>query len=351
MADIARMLGLSLSAVRYALSDDPALQAKLSPATRERVLKTARETGYRVHQFARALRSGKTRLIGVIANVSETPIAAKRSYYAAKAIQKYGYDILACQIWWDVRQVQRSVDLMLDARVEGVLLVNLSGDYTGEVSRFRDAGIPLAATGGGAAAFVPSVTSDYRQGMGLLTRHLIESGCRRPAFVAPWTPDDAKKQESLQQRLDGFVETCARAGLGPSDVRVCHGKTRDGADYMSFGKKWGLKLLREAVPPDALVCSNDETAFGALAACVELGVRVPDDIAVTGFDNHPMGISMVPSLTTVAQPIEAVSTKAVDLLMETIRGGKRTDRPKPIRLPCELVVRQSSARAPAAGDR
>lgn len=343
--DIARKLGISRRAVGYALSGDPALQAKLGAKTRARVLRLAKESGYRAHRFARILSGGKTGLIGVISQISGITTGVERQFFAAQAIHAAGYEIFAFELWWKMDQFRRATDMMLDARVEGLLLVGLPVPDCRELRRFRDANVPIVSAGHIDVPFVPWVSTDYAQGVAALTQHLIRGGRRRLAYLTPWPQALIAKTAAFKARVAGFKRTAARAGLIGSNAAIVIEPPPSPVRFLdshAIGKLGMARILKRRKRPDAVLCSNDNVALGALATCAEAGMRVPDDIAVTGFDNTPLAEYTMPALTSVAQPIEAVSTKAVKLLVNMIRSGKMAGQHARIELPCTLVVRQSS---------
>jgi LacI family transcriptional regulator len=117
--------------------------------------------------------------------------------------------------------------------------------------------------------------------------------------------------------------------------------TSDWRDGYAPGQAAIRSLIESGERPEALLCSNDDMAIGAIAACVAAGLRVPEDIAITGFDNTTAGRYACPPLTTVAQPTEAVAKKAVELLLKQTRGETISASEELVKLPCQLVVRQS----------
>jgi LacI family transcriptional regulator len=349
--DIARRLGVSQRAVAYALSDQPAHRAMVSRATRERILETARACGYRPHRFARLLRGGKSGLIGVVSAVSYLEVGVARQFAAANAIHTHGFEIFTSEVWWGEEKLRRAVDAMLGARVEGVLLVGI-GPVPGEdeLRRLVRAGLPVVSAGGDPVPFAPSVSQDYGQGMVDLTRHVLALGHRRLAYLTPFHKDKIPLWPTINARLRGFVETAASAGLAEPEATVVYGSSETRLmDLYQPGKRGMQTILTQRKRPTVVLCSNDYMAVGALAACAEAGVRVPDDIALTGFDNTILGEYLSPPLTSVAQPTEDVAVKAVEILVNMIRNGTTKVNPRTQVLPCRLVVRQSCGAGPKRG--
>jgi LacI family transcriptional regulator len=235
---------------------------------------------------------------------------------------------------------------MLDARVEGVLLsgVMYHESAGAELQRLCDAKIPMVSLAGIRLPSVPLVVCDHRQGMADLTGHLLSLGYRKLALVSAMSATDRDEEKNwvLQERLQGFRQATARAGLGESEAKVLWQPMRsESFDSYEPGRAAVQRLIENPARPDALLCSNDDYAIGAVGLCAEAGLRVPEDLAITGFDNTTVGRYIFPPLTTVAQPTEAMAQKAVALLLKLIRGEKILAGEDLVKLPCEVVVRQS----------
>ncbi len=343
--EIADQLGISRSTVAKALH--PRLQTQLSVQRRQSILQTAERLGYRPHRQAQLMRGVKSHVIGIIKTTGMVQTGVERSFYASQAIQVAGYGLLVNELHWDQTGERRAVDAMLDAHVEGVLLAglaNMDDAVMAELQRLRDAKIPVVAVGGVRLPAIPVVTTDYRQGMAELTKHVLSLGYRNLALVSMIRPDDANLswQWGFAERLAGFGEATAAAGLNAAQARVLHQPLTTGwTDSYAPGQAAIQQLVASGDRPAVLLCSNDDMAIGAIAACVEAGWRVPADIAITGFDNSTVGRYVVPPLTTMAQPTEAVAKQAVELLLKQMRGETISASTALVKLPCQLVVRQS----------
>lgn len=344
-ADVAKACGLSRTAVAYALN--PLLQSQLPLKTRQRVLESARQLGYRPHRHAQLMRGKNSGLIGIIKTTGIVQTGVERSFFASQAIQAAGYGLVVNEIHWDEAGAQRAVNVMLDARVEGVLLAGLAsidGAALEELRRLQIARIPLAAIGSARADGIPSVMTDYRQGMAELTRHLLALGYRKLTLVCPVRAEEFAWPQNwgFAERMAGFRETVAAAGLSADEARVLHQPHTTGwADDYAPGQAAIQQLVARGERPEVLLCSNDEVAIGAMDACAEMGWRVPEDIAITGFDNSTIGRYARPRLTSVTQPTEATGKKVVELLLKQMRGEKLSASEKLVKLPCQVVVRQS----------
>lgn len=347
-AEIARLSGLSRTAVSFALN--PRLQSRLSPQTRDRILMTADRLGYRPHRHAQLMRGKKSGLIGVIKPTHSIQTATERSFHASKAVYEAGYGLIANEILWSDKGFKLGVDAMLDAHVEGLLLVGISGEASdGELLRLRNAGIPMVSLTGSQRTGIPHVISDHHQGMVDLTNHVLGLGYREITFVGTIFEELAGVAPSaaLTDRLRGFRNTVAAAGLSEKDARVIlQAVPKVSFDSFLPGKLAMRQILDSDHRPRAIIFANDYLAIGAMAVCAEKGVRIPQEIAIAGFDNTTESQHVWPPLTTVAQPNEAVATRAVELLLQLVRGEKVSSDEETIKLTCRLVVRQSCGAQP-----
>lgn len=340
--DIARKLGISQATVTAALNHDSKIA--LRSETRERVLATARKLGYRPNRYAQIMRKGRSGIIGIIQSVGAMQAAVERAFFMAKTIHEAGYQTLAADLLWYREGLRNACDAMLDAEVEGVLLAGLSGDYyPAEIKRLREARIPVVALGGGHFLSTPQVCSDYQQGMFDLTQHLLGLGYRRLTLLAPPAAGDPdrKRNWGFTERAAGFRKAVQQAGLNSRQAGIVYQDNSDASDYFCAGKLGMQRILERTPRPEVVLCSNDHWAIAAMQACAEAGLRVPEDLAITGFDNTTDGLYAQVPLTTVAQPNEALGRKAAEILIRVVRGERLAPNERFVKLPCQLIVRKS----------
>lgn len=369
LRDIAERAGVSVNTVSDILNGGNA--GSYRESTRGRVERLAREMGYRPHRAAQIVRTGKSGMLGLITRTGLLHSMHAFSYHAAAAAGLHGYQMLMHDMVLLEDDFHAACTHMLDLGVEGVLLATwASGSGLDDMELFRREGIPLVMVGAPFLDGVPLVYADVRQGMRDLTRHLLGIGYRRLTLVQrARTPARSRNFRSDQRRL-GFGDAIRHAG-----GRLCLGgdagrsaRSRAGADSARAasvtgevlcvalesenlfapnapGRQAMQELLARPELPRAVLCSNDDWALGAMGACAAAGVRVPEDIAVTGFDNAAFGAVVHPALTTVAQPTREMAQAAVDLLLRRIGGARPAEDEMALRLPCKLVVRQSCGAA------
>lgn len=349
---IARKLGISQSAVGSVVGSYSSRSARirLRPEMRKRVLETAREMGYRPHRHAQLMRRHKTGVIGIIQTRGLLNVATARAIYAAQAIHAAGYQLLAGDVLWYMDGLRMAVDAMLDARVEGVLLIGPDSTFSpDQLKRFSDVKIPVVSVTGAWFPGIPQVRCDVRQGFFTLTQHLLAIGHRHLVLLTYGTPGQADPSAFRpdEERIAGFQEgvkdfEAANPGVPVDCETVRVDQAGDWVRQGGPGKRGMMQILQRVNRPDVVLCSNDHWAQGALAACAEAGVGVPEDVALTGFDNEIFGEFGTVPLTTVEQPNKAMVGKATEMLVRMIRGESLSESESVIvQMPPNLVVRKS----------
>ncbi|HWL53715.1 MAG TPA: LacI family DNA-binding transcriptional regulator [Chthoniobacteraceae bacterium] len=305
--------------------------------TREKVRRAAEELGYRPNRYARAMRNGKTGLIALIDFGDLRQLSQRKTRAAAEAVIRENYEPLVQENFLPTRSVGDSESAVfqrvVDARVEGVILIHprLKRDH---LERFLKTGIPTVIIGGGPLdSSIPRFYSERAWGYHALARHLLGLGCRRLGTLADNTDHLTTGVERAVAEHPGDVEV---RHCRPSDVE----NPFDPARGYLRGKAGMEEILSWKTRPDAVLCGNDEWAQGALAACTEAGLRVPHDIALTGFDDDIGSAFGAVPLTTVAQPIGEMAHGAVQCLFKMIREG-RPPQPGEFRFPGTMIIRRS----------
>ena len=302
----------------------------VSRETQEHVLKVASDLGYVVNRAAQKLSGGKSHIVGVIATDLENQFTSALIAGTSEAAWEAGYETL---IYSHVEREKRpsgSVMQLLRQISDGVIAVlPLEFGYLGELASIN---IPIITVDHrGEHAEFPSVATDSYEGARAAVKHLIELGHRRIAYI---TGDE--RLASAMDRRHAYTETVAQYGLifDPSLIAV-------GDFSQNGGFKATAKLLSLPNPPTAIFAANDLSAFGAIAAIREAGLRVPDDISVVGFDDISAASQFFPALTTVRQPLHQIGRSAVNTLLALIAGLEPAS--PQVTLPTELIVRASTS--------
>lgn len=352
--ELARRLGVSRSTVAAALN--PNSPVHLRASTIERIRREAEKCQYRPNRNARLVRGEKSRTIGIIHYGGLSQVAAERAAHASRAIGKSGYDVLSTDLSWLPGGARAGCGAMLDAQVEGVVVAGLNDSASlGELAALQRHRIPLVMLSGNRLPCAPHVRGDARQAMRSLAEHLIGLGRRRLILLSHDPSGQASGGYSwaFSERQKGFQEALARNGGRRVDLFTSHRKPplegrviasaqpADPFDPHRAGYSLMRDILQKSPLPDAVLCGNDDWALGAMTACFQTGISVPETVAVTGYDNNAFGRYLTVPLTTIAQPNEAMAEYAVTRLLRMISSGTAVKRADVRLFPCELIVRSS----------
>jgi DNA-binding LacI/PurR family transcriptional regulator len=335
--DIAHLAGVSQSTVSRALRADPMVSA----CTRERVLEVARQLNYHVDKNASNLRLRHSGTVALL--FFEDPTAddsAINPFFHSmlgsiiRACSKHGYDLLVS--FQDLRRDWHA-DYEDSHKADGIILLGY-GDYVVHRSRLQ----PLLERGAHLVRWGPvlpeqpglSIGCDNVRGGGFATEHLLALGRKRIAFLGEIAPSSPE----MLERYRGYRAALAAAGLEPEPRLQVGAISTEASGYEAM-----QVLLERRVPFDAVFGASDLIAIGAMTALAAAGRRVPEDVAVTGFDGIPMGAFTRPSLTTVAQDTKRAGELLVHTLVRLIEGEPADC----VTLTPRLIVRGSCGAAPA----
>lgn len=330
MADVARLAGVSVSTVSRALSGSGLVSAR----TRKRVRELAHSLNYSVDIGAQSLRLKRNRTVAVLLPFNRKtrepladPFAESMLSTLADELNDHGYHMLLAGV--DSEHPAGIAQFHGAGRAIGALMIGQWQRHQ-ELNELAARGFPIVVWG----ARMPrqlycTVGTDNVAGGLEATRHLLANGCKRIAFFG----DTAVPE--VAQRYDGHCQALVEAGQ-PVDPILCLSAGFRAED----ARQATLGLLRRGVMFDAIFACNDSLAIATISALREFKVRVPEDIAVVGYDDIELASYFDPPLTTVRQPIRAAGRALVDALLALLAGKQ----PNPILLPTELIVRMSSVR-------
>ncbi|WP_181804703.1 LacI family DNA-binding transcriptional regulator [Streptomyces shenzhenensis] len=327
--DVAREAGVSRGTVSRVLNGGH----YVSPAAAQAVNDAIRRTGYVVNRHARSLITGRSDSVGFLLTEPQERFFEDPNFNVllsgcTQALASH--DIPVLLMLAGTKDERRRITRYITAgHVDGVLLVSShSGDPVAE--ELRAAGVPLVACGKpiGLGSKVSYVAADDRDGARDMVRHLLDVGRRRIGMITG--PLDTP---GGVERLAGYKEVLTEAGVAIDEALVVSG------DYSkASGEAGAERLLAQAPDLDAVFVASDLMAQGVLAVLQRTGKRVPDDIAVGGFDDSPAATAVTPRLTTIRQPWDRISTEMVRVLLAQIGG----EDPAAVILPTELVRREST---------
>ncbi|KHK96341.1 hypothetical protein LK09_15195 [Microbacterium mangrovi] len=318
--EVAARAGTSTAVVSYVFNDGP---RNVAPETREKVLRAAAELNYHPNALARALSFGKTRSIGLIVPDIANRFFGELARALEEAAAARGNLLLIGDSGLNPEREQSHVAAFVQRRVDSVVLVSLADDP--DVAPFAEAAIPVIALHPLAAREgVSTISIDYKAAAGAATRHLLDHGYRTIAMFNGPSDSAGSRQhrEGFELALSEHPEVAAT--IYNSQISRAH------------SAQVALDILARPDRPRAVYCSTDEQAYGVLFACHRLGLRVPDDVAVTGFDGTEHSAYSYPPLTTIRQPIPEIAERVVHLLT-----GDAANLPVYETAAFDLVVRES----------
>jgi LacI family transcriptional regulator len=327
IGDVAAEAGVSVATVSKVIND----RYGVAEGTSARVRAVIDELGYHASLVGQSLRSRRTKVIGVLVRDIE-PFSAELLKGVARGIRDTGYELVvfsgcgqaADQAGWERRYLSRISGTLADG---AILVTPGSIDET--------FGTPVVAVDHNAhSSTLPTVDSENLRGAVAATQYLLGLGHRRIGFLA-----GRGDLESARLRERGYREALAGAG-----VHVDESLVRVGGYDAATASEPARRLLELGARPTAIFAANDVTALATMAVARSLGIRVPDELSIVGFDNVPESALSDPTLTTVEQPIQEMGNEAVRLLLALIEDP--TLPPARVILPTRLVIRQSCSQLP-----
>ncbi len=356
-AQVAKLAGVSQGTVSQILNETAG--KKYSDETQEKVRRIAREIAYTPNRASLVMRKGRSNLIGIIHFGGDLEMAGKIAMCLPQLVNEYGYDYLVVELRWHGGNVERIINEMIHARVEGIVVslmtVAFGPEYTELLAK---AGIPVVSLFGSDRLNVPTVRSDVKSAFATLTRHLLSCGRKRLLHIArdsfDWT---------VQRRIEGFREGLQDAGPcvhlpeseffeewpklckmqgSPSGVILRVDSDRHGYDFVMTAYEICHRLFESGPIPDAIVSPNDQGAFGIFNAVYRHGIRVPEQLAITGCDDDQFTKLPMFELTTIRFDIDAACNEVLKMLIHEIKTGRPA---KPIEpCPVEVIYRNSCGR-------
>jgi DNA-binding LacI/PurR family transcriptional regulator len=310
----------------------------VSAEVRQRVASAVSKLNYRPNMVARQLRVRRLNAIGIVLPDIANPFSTELVSGVKQVFDEAGYTTLIATTSSSILQERASLQAFADLRVDGIIVATrgtrMGDEILREVSR---KGMPTATIGRPVKLpAVDCVTADHWQGAFDVVNHLISIGHREIGFIGI-SPED---KLSLR-RYRGYAAALQQAGLEPSDDYVVGPPNAPAFATQEDGFAGMIKLAQLRRPPSAVFARNDFAAIGAMRAAHTLGMRVPHDVAIAGFDNIPLAAFTTPPLTTVAQPIRQQGAAAARFLLERITA--LTSRAsKNISMECNLIIRGST---------
>ncbi|WNS78733.1 LacI family DNA-binding transcriptional regulator [Domibacillus sp. DTU_2020_1001157_1_SI_ALB_TIR_016] len=323
--DVAEKAGVSISTVSKVLNNT----GNLAEKTRNKVKATMLELNYQPSVVASVRK--RLQMIGLLIPNIANPFMAEVARVIENHVKRHGYSLMICSTDNDLKNEVEYVSILKQKYTEGIIVA--TGLRKGQaVKALIKADLPIALL----SRDVPSLAvntvlvDDYLGGYEA-TNHLINLGHTKIAMI---TEDTVFS--TLQARVNGYRKSLEEAGLNYDESLVLTNNTS-----LEEGKKSMLSLLKKSNPPTAVFASTESLAIGAMQGAHELNLKVPDEVSIIGFDDTVLSTICEPPLTTIAQPIEEMGEKVVELLIEEIEKKKASKQR--VMLSPKLIVRKSTA--------
>ena len=340
--DVARESGYSASTVSIVLNSAP-LSRYIPEETKTRIHVAARKLGYRPNPLARSLRSQRSNIVGVMVFDITDPFCTPILRGLENSLYQANYLSLLADAHNEPHRFERYLEMLLDRRVEGLIII--ANWLVTDIKLLADLTARQVPTVIAGRAYeidtVSTVSVDNEAGAALALEHLYRLGHREIAFLR-----GPKVLASSGQRWKGVRAFANSAGLKLDSKRIAElPESLDPNSSFEAGAQLTAELLRQGKAFTALMAYDDMTALGALRALRQKGLRVPEDCSVIGFDDVAQAGLSVPSLTTVRQPMEAMGSMSVGIMLDSIKSVEQI-RDVPVirrKIPAELVARESTS--------
>jgi len=339
LIDVAARAGVAASTASTILNNRPNSWA--SKETRERVLLAAKELNFHPNKAALGVRLGHYKTIGLVVPDMRNPFYPVLADYLDQAAAAHGYDLILEHSRNDLASEQHCFESILQRQVDGVALVVSDPElHLPFLAQLAVSGPPAVALAAKSDVVLPidSVLSDFSEGFAQAVDHLIKLGHKRFAFLCALARGQADGN-----RPELFRTLLGKKGIKHKDITFLRCEHE-----VASARKAFRELLQQSKSnrPTALIALNDLSAIGAMRAAVDEKLSLPQDLSVIGVDNIPLGEYLPVALTTIAQPIDAMVKRTVHMLVKRIEG-KAAARPSQTVFQTELLVRESTAKAPA----
>ena len=336
--DVAAAAQVGITTVSRALNN----QSGISPATRARILQVAQDLHYQPNRHAQNLRSQDINNIAVVMKGPSNPFFLSLIDPLEKAIRAHGYQMSLLRVPHEADEVNIGRGAYQDSEAAGVLF--LGGEARESTEIFNNFPLPFTlCTVPPAPAWdnsVAAVSVDEEHGISLIVSHLTDLGHRQIAFLGP----DRAERSVGAIREKAFISALSAQGITTDENLIVRGGDGDNPYSFSYGYQMATRLLARKIPFTAVVAISDVIALGAQKALIDAGLKIPEDVSITGFDGIEFARYTNPALTTVEQPIELLAETSCRLLFAQMKKQSIT-RPQRL-LRGSLLIADSTGPAP-----
>ena len=326
--DVAKLAGLSRTTVSRVINNHPYVSEK----KRVQVLTAMSELGYVPNSSARSLRSQQTKMIGLLIPRVTNPFFSQLIEQMEMAAADNGYQLIVCQTRYSAQRELEYLNLLKTRQVDGMILSSLQNDWK-KIEPYLEYGPIVLCNEFEEGANVPTVRFDQAYGGYIATKHLLELGHQTIAYCT-----GGYKSNVADSREKGFYKALQEFNLQfNNEYFFCDAFT------VEDGRRILHDMMNLPIKPTAVFTGGDEVAAGIVSEAKLLGLKIPDELAVVGFDNQVITELLDPQITTVHQPVEVMAKKAFDIMIEKIRTKRYTDK-EIYEYELELIVRNSTER-------
>lgn len=338
MSDIAATVGVAPMTVSRVLNRN----GYVSDETRDKVLSVVKEMNYRRNGLARSLKRQRTDTIGLVLGDISNPYSTELARAVREAAAVNNYNLFICISEHSQEEDIAAFESLTSHSVDGLIVATRANEAGDEYLRsIVENNVPVVVIGRDLFhEKIDYISADNLDGGFTATRHLIDLGHKRIGFIGATLENGAKLK-----RLQGYLNALEKHGI-EADERLVTGRREaksgvPGYSTEEIGYEGMKRLLSLPNRPTAIFARNDFTAIGAMTAVKEMGLRIPQDVAIIGFDDVPLAVHMSPSLSTVRQPMRLQGQLAAELLLRRIEAEENVAREEKI-LDCELIIREST---------
>jgi LacI family transcriptional regulator len=327
ITDVARLAGVSVTTVSHVINGTRFVSDEL----RARVVAAMEELRYRPNYMARSLRSGETKIIGLVVPDNSNPFFAEVARIIEDVGFENGYSVILCNSDGDLKKEEAYINLLISKQVDGVIFI-ASGDKQDLVEELISNGIQVII----ADRNIPQSVADVvlvnnEQGGYEATRYLVALGHKRIGCIS-----GPSELSPSADRVKGYKRALKEAGVPVRDELIVAGDLRYQGGEIAM-----QNLLNLPNRPTAVFASNDMMALGAMRAVRQAGLQIPNDISLVGFDDITLAAALSPALTTVSQPVNELAQLTVQRLIDRIQNSEQNYKPEQYILETKLIVRDS----------
>lgn len=325
--DLAHAAGVSKTTISRYLNGEA--KGHISVSTQERIKTAIKELNYRPNEIARELKGTKTRCVGIIINDLSNPFFLSMLRGIESRLRAANYNMMICNSDMDINRETELLKTLDQKRMEGIIIIgmNMTAEHVSKLNIIA----PIVLFERDEEEFrYDSLKIDNRKGVNLAVEHLIRKGYRRIAHIR------GTNNVISNERTETFIDCMKRHSMFVREDYIVSGEYKMEAAYNAT-----THLFELSTKPDAIFCSNDMMAFGAMRYLLEHQYRIPEDVAIVGYDDLEMAKVVTPALTTVRQPVLQLAQTGTDILLKRIHQENLPKR-QDIVLEPELIVRKSA---------